>query len=63
MLGTIFDLILDPVFTTVGIFFFRIITLGKFPTTEVKENHKILFESIGLLFSVGVLILIFYLFF
>ena len=63
MFGTIFDLLLEGVFTTIGILFFKIVTLGKFPKAEVNDNHKILFESIGLLVLIGILMLVFYLFF
>jgi hypothetical protein len=61
--GTILNLFFEPVFTTIGVLFFRIVTFGKFPKTEVKGNHKILFEFVGLLLSVVILILIIYFFF
>jgi hypothetical protein len=63
MFDIIMVAILEPVFLTLGVLFVRLMTFGKYPSTEIKEKYKLFFEVIGLLISVAILVLIIHLFF
>jgi hypothetical protein len=63
MFELIFESILEPLFLTTGVLFVRLFTLGKYPSTEIKEKYKIIFESFGFIIIIGFGVLLIYLFF
>jgi hypothetical protein len=63
MFSELLESIFEPVFLTIGVLFFRAITLGKFPSIVIKEKYKILFVLVGLLVSIFVLYFVYTFFF
>ena len=63
MFDIIVETILEPVFITVSVLFIRFISLGKYPSTNIKDSHRVLFEAAGLLVTISILILLVYIFF
>ncbi len=63
MVDFIIETILEPVFLTLGVLFIKLLTLWKYPSPKAKERYSIIFEGIGLVLSIGILVFIAFLFF
>jgi hypothetical protein len=58
MVEIVFEILFDNLFYTTGVIFTRVISLGKYPSLRIKEKYKILFQTIGLIVWVGIVVIV-----